>query len=252
MKCAKKCIETLVILCCVAFGWTPVLAYVSEGPCVDADNNHLKVSGFINSSEVDYKLKMDNADDLNIEVERKFIGVSLTKRLNKKMDIYGSLGYLFDGSLKPDRRYDYDLDSGYFLSAGARYMMVQSGNVSAHIFGQLDYILEEQFSSSSNGFDYDMEFDGYELSIGGTIRFQINNDFSTYAGISFVPLADTTFDAERTGGGPTIKSDGDLERDDDLGLKVGASYLIDKQWSIRGEADFVSEKAFVLSAGMKF
>jgi hypothetical protein len=252
MKCAKKWIGTLVILCCVAFGWTPVLAYVSEGPCVDADNNNLKVSGFINSSEVDYKLKFDDGGELDTEVERKFIGIGLTKRVNKKMDIYGSLGYLFDGSLKPEGGDDFDLDSGYFLSAGARYMMVQSGNVSAHIFGQLDYILEEQFSRSSNGVDFDMEFDGYELSIGGAIRLQINNNFSTYAGISFVPLADTTMDAEVRGGGLTLNGGGDLERDDDLGFKVGASYLIDKQWSIRGEADFVSDNAFVLSAGMKF
>lgn len=252
MKCAKKWIGTLVILCCVAFGWRPVLAYVSEGPCVDADNNNLKVSGFINSSEVDYKLKFDDGDELDTEVERKFISIGLTKRVNKKMDIYGSLGYLFDGSHKVEGLDDFDMDSGYFLSAGARYMVVQSGNFSAHIFGKIDYILEEKFSRSYNAIDIDWEFDGYELSIGGAMRFQINNNFSTYAGIAFVPLADTTFDAEIRGGGPTRNGGGDLERDDDLGFKVGASYLIDKQWSIRGEADFVSDKAFVLSAGMNF
>ncbi len=252
MKCAKKWIGSLLVLCCVAFGATSVEAYVSEGPCVDTDNSNLKVSAFIGSSETDYKFKEDNREDSDVELERKFIGIGLTKAIDKRMDLYGAVGYLFDGSLNPENMDDFELDSGYFLSAGARYMMFQSGNVSAHIFGQFDYILEEKFSDSWNGIDFDTELDGYEFLLGAAIRFQINDKFSTYAGISFVPFSDLTYDVEARAGGRTGNSDGDIERDDDLGFKAGASYLINNQWSIRGEADFVSDKAFVVSAGRLF
>jgi hypothetical protein len=252
MKCAKRWIGSLLVLCCVALGAAPVEAYVSEGPCVDTDNSNLKVSAFISSSETDYKLKVDNQEDFDTELERKFIGISLTKAIDRKMDVYGAVGYLFDGSLTPENIDDIELDSGYFLSAGARYMVFQSGNVSAHIFGQFDYILEEKFSDTINGTDVDLELDGYEFLLGGAISFKINDKFSTYAGISFLPLADMTYDEEERAGGITTNSDGDIERDDELGFKAGASYLINNQWSIRGEADFVSDKAFVVSAGMKF
>jgi hypothetical protein len=252
MKCGKKWIVSLLILCCVAFGSTPVLAYVSEGPCVDINNSNLEASAFINSSEIDYKFEIENQEDAKIELERKFIGIGLTKQIDKKFDIYGAIGYLFDGSLKPEKADDYDIDSGYFLSAGARYMMVQSGNVSFHIFGQLDYILEEKYSKSQNGIDYDLDLDGYELSLGGAIRFEINKNFSTYAGISFFPIADLSYESEARARGITANSDGDVDRDDNFGFKAGASYLIDNHWSIRGEADLVSDNAFVISAGMKF
>lgn len=245
MKCAKKWIGSLLALCCVAFGATSVEAYVSEGPCVDTDNSNLKVSAFIGSSETDY-------DDGDTELERKFIGIGLTKAIGRRADIYGAVGYLFDGSLNLENMDDFGLDSGYFLSAGARYMMFQSGKVSAHIFGQFDYTLEEKFSGNWNRTDYDIELDGSEFFLGGAIRFQIDDKFSTYAGISFVPFSDLTAHVEGRAGGRTGNSDGDAERDDDLGFKAGASYLINNQWSIRGEADFVSDKAFVVSAGRLF
>lgn len=252
MKCAKKWFGFLVLLCCAVFGSTPVWAYVSEGPCVDITNSNLKVSGFINSSEIDYNFEQENSEDAELESERKIIGFSLTKGISKKLDIYGTIGYLFDGSLKPESGDNYDMDSGYFLSGGARYMMYQSGNVSIHMFGQLDYLLEEKYSKTENGVDRDVELDGYELSVGGAIRFQINNNFDTYASISFVPLTGMSYEYEASGRGLTANSDGDVERDDNLGFRAGASYLIDNQWSIRGEADFASDKAFVVSCGMRF
>ena len=137
MKCEKKWIGSLLILCCVVFASTCVQAYVSEGPCVDITNSNLKASAFLNSSEIDYKFEIENHDDADIEVERKIIGMSLTKAIDKKMDMYGAIGYLFDGSLKPEDSNDYDLDSGYFLSAGARYMMVQS-QMKNHLFQGLE------------------------------------------------------------------------------------------------------------------
>lgn len=252
MKCSKKWFGPLLFLCWLVFGSTPVWAYVSEGPCVDISNSNLKVSGFINSSEIDYNFEQENQEDAKIELERKIIGLSLTKGISKKLDIYGALGYLFDGSLNPENVKDFDLDSGYFLSAGVRYIMHQSGNVSFHIFGQLDYILDEKYSKTENGVDRDVELDGYELSLGGAVRFQIDKSFDTYASISFVPFSDLSYDLELRLGGATASADGDVERDDNLGFRVGASYLINNQWSIRGEANFVSDSAYVVSAGMRF
>lgn len=251
MKSTEKWIGALLILCCVVFGSTQVSAYVSEGPCVDIDNSNLKVSGFISSSEIDYEFEVPSQGNGDIEVERKIIGFNVTKRINTKLDAYGALGYLFDGSIKPEGDDDSDLDSGYFLSAGVRYMIHQSDSISFHLFGQLDYILNEEYSDLS-GVGFDFELNGYEISLGGAARFQINDKFSAFAGISFVPLSNTSYDLSATGIFGSRDWDGDVERDDELGFKAGASYLIDNHWSIRGEADFVSDKAFLVSASLKF
>ena len=246
MKCSKKWFGALLFLCWLVFGSTPVWAYVSEGPCVDISNGNLKVSGFINSSEIDYNFEQENRDDAEMEAERKIIGLSLTKAYSKNLDFYGTVGYLFDGSLKPEHADDYELDDGYFLSGGARYMIHQSGNATFHIFGQLDYILEEKYSKTENGIDRKVE--GYELSLGGAVRFQIDKNFATYASLSFVPFSDLSYDYEGANG----SADGDVERDDNLGFRLGASYLINREWSLRGEADFASDSAYVVSAGMRF
>lgn len=252
MKGEKKWLGALLLLCCVVFGSTPVCAYMSEGPCVDINNSNLKASGFINSSDIDYKIDIGSFKDLKVELERKIIGFSLTKGISKQLDVFGTAGYLFDGSLKPENVDDFDMDSGYFLSAGARYMLYQSGNLSFHMFGQFDYILKEKYSTTQNGVDADFELDGYELTVGGAIRFQVDDSVDAYASLSFVPLTGLSYDYEERWGGRSSSSDGDLERDDNLGFRVGASYLINDQWSIRGEANFVSDKAFLVSAGMRF
>jgi hypothetical protein len=252
MSGTKKWIGPLLILCCVVFGSTPVPAYVSEGPCVDLDNSNMKVSGFISTSEVDYEFDVPNTRFGDVEVERKIIGFDVTKRIIPELDVYGALGYLFDGSLKPDGGYDIDLDSGYFLSAGIRYMIYQADNISFHLFGQLDYILNEEYSDNVNGVNFDYELDDFELSVGGAVRFQIDSKFSAFAGLSFVPLSNTSYDLNATGNLGPLDWDGSVERDDKLGLRTGASYLINNRWSIRGEADFISEKTFLVSAGLKF
>lgn len=251
MESTKKWIGLILIFCSIVFGSTPLPAYVSEGPCVDTDNSNVKVSGFISLSEIDYELEVPNLEDDDLDVERKIIGFGVTKRIIPKLDVYGVLGYLFDGSLEWDGN-DVDLDSGYFLSAGVRYMFHQSGNVSFHVFGQLDYILDEKYSDNIGGINFDVELDGYELTLGGAARFQIDDRFSAFAGIMFVPLSGTSYDLYATGNLGFIDWDGSVERDDKFGIKAGATYLIDNRWSIRGEADFSSEKTFLISAGLKF
>lgn len=243
MSGTKKWIGLFMILCLIVFGSTTAPAYVSEGPCVDIDNSNLKVSGFINSSEIDYEIDTPLLLNDTLEAERKSIGLNVTKRYNPEVDVYGALGYLFDGD---------DLDSGTYLSAGVRYMIHKSGRVSYHLSAQFDYIFGEEYSSETNGINTDFDMDGYELSIGGAVRYQKDNKFSAFAGISFLPLSDISYDLKVTGNLGSATSDGEIERDDEFGFKVGGNYLIDKNWSICGEVDFMSEKAFLISVGKKF
>jgi hypothetical protein len=239
----KNWIGPLIILCLIVFGSTKAPAYVTEGPCVDIDNSDLKVSAFINSSEIDYEIDSPLLLNDTIEAERKSIGFNVTKRYNPEVDVYGAFGYLFDGD---------DLDSGTYLSGGVRYMVHKSGRVSYHVSAQFDYIFGEEYSSEENGLDIDFDMDGYELSIGGAVRYQKDDNFSAFAGISFVPLSDLSYDLKLTGNLGSATSDGEIERDDKFGFKVGGNYLIDKNWSICGEVDFMSEKAFLISVGRKF
>ncbi len=247
MKCEKKWIVSLFTLCCVAFFSSPVIAYVNESPCAETAGSNLEASVVINSSKIDYTSKDDDFD-----LERKIMGVSLSKGIGKKADIYGTLGYLFDGSVGLEGLDDLDLDGGYFLSAGVRYMIFQSGEVSGHLFGQFDYVLEEKYKLSINHSDLTMKFDGYEISLGGALKYQIDKNISAFAGLSFFPVADLSYKAELRIGRNTLDDDGDIERDDNFGFKLGARYNFNNQWNIRGEADFGSDQAYIVSIGSKF
>lgn len=88
--------------------------------------------------------------------------------------------------------------------------------------------------------------------MGTALNYRLDNRFSRYAGISYFLLTDLSYEVEFTNNVVDLKEDGDLERDNKLGFRLGARYEINKQWNLRGEVNFGSEQAYILSVGTGF
>ena len=243
----RKWIVFLFVWSSITFLSNPVSAYVGAEPFPGLAGSEIKLSLFVASSEIDYDL---DEDDEKCEVERTILGVNLSKGISEKLNIYGTLGYLFDGNLKSG--IDIELDEGYYLSAGLKYKAFQSGKLSGHLYGQFDYVIEETYADTYNGVSLNLEIDGFEITLGGVKKYQMDSNLSLYGGIAFVPLTDQSIDLEASRNGARTTLDYDLERDDKLGLKIGGEYIFDKKWAISGEADFGSEQTYVVSVGAKF
>lgn len=232
----------------IVFLTNPVSAYVGAEPFAGLSGSESKLSLFVASSEIDYD---PDKDEDKCEVERTIFGVNFSKGINEKWNIYGALGYLFDGNFKSEG-IDFELDEGYYLSAGLKCKAFQSGKLSGHLYGQFDYVIEETYADTHNGVSFNIEIDGFEITLGGVMKYQMDSNLSLYGGIAFVPLTDQSVDIEASGFGRRIAFDDDLERDDKLGVKIGGEYNFDKKWAISGEADFGSEQTYAVSVGAKF
>jgi outer membrane autotransporter protein len=236
---------SIIMMGCMVLYSSPAISDVGARPLVDSKIGDVELSLVLNKSEIEYEY--DGTND-EFEVDRTTLGVNLLKRIGSRMNIYGTFGYLFDGSYNDDGL-DFDLDQGYFLSAGAKYNLFCSGPLSGHVYSQFDYILEETYGLNNRFGDHEVELDGFEITLGGAFKYQVNENFSAYGGLSFLPVVERSFDYKVNG---TQRQDGDIDYKDKLGLKIGGQYNIDKKWTIGAEASFLNETAYGLSIGTTF
>lgn len=245
----------------------PAMANPGENHTLNLSSGKMEASAFLAMSEIDY----EDDDNDKLSIERKIIGLSLSRGITDKFNIFSSVGYLWDGNLDPENLTgELDLDQGYYLSAGARYKAYQSGQLSGHFYGKVDYTVNETHKGDriirlQNGFGqirdfnahYESEISGYEVTLGGVVNYKINDQFNAYAGISFVPLMSLTSDqkveATSLGIEPIrIDEDIDIERDNQLGIKFGGQYHINQTLTINAEANFGTDKSYVVNIGKKF
>lgn len=226
----------------------PAIAAVGESHYSDFTAGQLELSGFFASSEIEYEGDSDND---KFDLEKNYFGVTVATGVTEKLNVYGTFGYIFDGKISDDGQ-DFDLDNGYYLAAGARYKVFQSGKVAGYVYGQFDYTLEETYADEINNIDIDGETSGYELFIGGIVKYQMMDQMDLYGGLSFVAISDLTMDYTFEFQGRTFNDENDFERSDKLGIKLGAQYKIDSKRVLAAEANLGNEQVFVISFGNKF
>lgn len=263
----KKWTISVLTMFCFILLTNQAMAYSGETHTQSLASGEMEVSAFLTSSETDYE---DYEDDKST-IERKIIGLSLSHGINQKFSIFGSVGYLWDGKIDPeDTSWEHDLDKGYYVSAGARYKAYQSGQLSCHLYGKIDYTINETYTSDGSvtlqnndgrnivfNVDTESEIDGYEVTLGGVVNYALNDQFNAYAGISFVPLMSLTVDHKGRANNPefqtiNINEDGDIDRDNQFGFKLGGQYHISQTLAVNAEANFGTETAYVLNIGKKF
>lgn len=224
------------------------IAAVGEPHYSDFATGEFGLSAFVALSEIEYE--SDESND-KFDIEKKYFGVTVATGISEKLNVYGTFGYIFDGNVDDDG-FEIDLDNGYYLAAGARYEVFQSGKATGYVYGQFDYTLDETYASRKNNVDIDAEISGYELSVGSIFKYQMAEKIDVYGGLSFVVISDLSVDSTFRGFGQTLEVDTDFERSDKLGLKFGGQYKIDSNRMIGAEANLGNEQVFVISFGTKF
>lgn len=242
----RKSMVYLLVVSGSIFFSIPAMANVTAVTSTDLGGTGAELSLSYTSVEKD----VDSSGGREWEINSDVIGINLSKNINKKLKVFGTFGYLMDGDLqRSGATASFELDDAYHLSAGAGYKVFDSGPASVNIYGQFDYILEETYSVTAGTTVVDLELEGFEVTIGGVFNYQIDPKLSAFAGVSFVPIEEI----EATMSAPGfLDSNYDLERKDQLGVKIGGQYRIDNRWVIRGEANFGSATAYGLSIGAKF
>ena len=245
----KKWVVSLLTAGCLILLSNPVMATIGEKPYVDDQQSGFEVSGFLNKSKVEYE-----DTHIDFEPERMLLGVTVSKNINEKFNVYGTLNYLIDGSLEVNE-VDADKDSGFILSSGTKYKMMQSGNFSAHVFGQLDYILQEEYNDSDKSGSLKIENSGFGLTLGAAAKYQINANFAAYGALSVIPFEkiDCDYKGKNRHTGASESESYDLDRDNILGFRFGGSYdFVGTPWFARAEIGFGNEQAFLISGGVRF
>jgi hypothetical protein len=163
----------------------------------------------------------------NVSVDRTILGLAGALGLNRSMDAYGEIGYVVESELE-----DGGDDDGFLLGGGVKGMLHQDGRFS--LFGSAGVrFVTEEYGGGAEG-----EF--FEVPLGLIARGQVRPDFGLYAGLDVIPYSDGELDFRR---GST-----DVDRDDPVGMRLGADYKLDRA-IINAEFALISEEAFILRVG---
>ena len=217
----------------VLAGGSHVYAFI--GDYKSLTGNDTAVIGGFKSTEISYDIEgsSDEAD-----IERKVLSVGVSKTINSNLKAYGVFNYVMDGDVDDAPQ---ESDGGYSLAGGAGYTFLKRNNISVSGFGQLDYILKDDWDGNGGA---SFSIDGYELSGGVMGKYHFNPNLSAFATAVVVPFSDMTADIDNVG-------DRDIERDDMLGLQTGVIYDQDT-WFVKGELHIMMESGIGISGGYKF
>src|SRR5690606_4162026 len=122
-----------------------------------------------------------------------------------------------------------DDDDGIPIGGGLRGAIYTERQVSVHARGGFRYIREDYGPGAAG--------DLLELETGIVARYALSDRFGAYGGVDLVPYSDGEVEA-----GP---ADTDIERDDIIGLRLGADFRLDPV-VINAEFGLISEDSFVL------
>lgn len=217
----------------VLAGGSHVYAFI--GDYKSLTGNDTAVIGGFKSTEISYDIEGSSDED---DIERKVLSVGVSKTINSNLKAYGVFNYVMDGDIDDS---SYESDGGYSLSGGAGYTFFKQNNISVSGFGQLDYILKDDWDGDGGA---TFSITGYELLGGVMGKYHFNPNISVFASAIVTPFSDMTADPENG-------SDLDFEREDMFGLQTGVTYDQDT-WFVKGELHIMMESGIGISGGYKF
>jgi len=211
--------------------------------------NGMELSMYLNlNSKIEYELNI-----LDIEVERQFLGFGLANSIGENIDAFITLNYIYGGDVELTDQLDYD--GGYFTQIGTKMKVIENEKLSFFLYGQINYLISDEFSYSDTENSAEVENSGFELSLGGIGRFPINEQFSFFAGLELIPLseidADITATEEYYGRKRTTKTSDDYDRDSIINFKLGGEYQVEK-FSTSSELSIGNEQSFSFCLNLTF
>jgi len=193
---------------------------------VNESKTGLGMGPSLSLSEVDY----ENENGNTFTFKRKTLGFVLNAPLNSDIGALFQVGYTwkseFDGGS--------DDGKGYVLGGGINGYFHKGANVSFVGYGILNY-LSDEFKHRQ----WKTEMSTFDLHLGTLAVFSASRNFDIYCGLDLVPVSD--------GEMKTHTGKISYEREDALGIKLGANIGIGKGW-LRPEITLGNEKTFTLTA----
>jgi hypothetical protein len=184
---------------------------------------------YLSLNEMDYEV--ENSE--NVEVDRKILGVDFSNPLNAQVAFFGHGGLIFDSETDPG---DADDGKGLIFGGGLRASLYKTQGIEYFGYGFFDYSYERLEVGSLKETIKMMELIG-----GGTATFRGLDNVVPYAGLELVPFSDGEGEVDTANG-----IEFDIERDNFLGLKMGA--LVDlKGFFIRPELALMHEQTFTIA-----
>ena len=237
----------LVLVCLVGWAIEPAMGQLIVNPSTRADAGKFEAGGAASFGRTEYDAGY---------VERKCLGGYGAYGITDWIDVYGSLGFTFGA--EPENWSE--SGRGFIAAIGTRAKVWQQDDLSALVYGQVQY-LKETYGSAGDGVDVlgvdaDLEGKITELILGALLRYDYNDALSFYGGLELIPWSDGTVDGSTAVDIPGLPSFGfsdsdSIERDSPVTIRGGANYDFGDFW-VRAEAAAVSETAITLGGGVNF
>lgn len=233
--------KTLLIVILMSACWLGPVAGDAVVYGFDYNSNtgdDMAVTLTLKRCEADYEVS-DNED---WDLERRTLIIGLSKTIQQRAKVFGSFNWGLDGEIDD---LPYDLDHSYSVTGGGSYVFYDQNIYSISGFGQLEYTIEEEYEYSDA--DSTITFDGYEVLAGVLGKYNFHPNFSAYGILQFMLLSDLTGEAKA----PGLSGEGDVERDNSFGFKIGGIYD-QPSWFAKLELSAGIDRGFALTGGMKF
>lgn len=182
-------------------------------------------------SEVDYKAQGDHV----FSFKRKTLGLAVNAPLNDNVGAMLQGGYSFKSEFE-DGSHD---GTGYAIGGGLNGVFHRSASVAFVGYGLLNY------QADSFDLEYgDIDMTTTDLHLGTLAVFPVAQKVDFYVGVDLVPYSDGSIDGTyKYKDKLSVKHKVDIERDEVLGIKIGANI-----GPVRPELTLGSEKTFSLTA----
>lgn len=238
-------ITGLGILLTVLVGLSaPAGAQLIINPSSSCEYQGVEMSPALAYSKTSYE--SDSGD--TVDIERILTGLYGAWGLNDWFDLYMSFGYIANAEPDPDEGEWDDHGDGFVIGAGIRGVNWENDYISVMSYAQISYLSEDYGTTAST----DAEGEATEVALGAMAKGYLADRFSVYGGVEFVPYTDGKFDTtfpDETGTRHKVSTD--MERENPVGIRLGANCELDKWW-LRGELGVISETSVLLGAGFMF
>ena len=189
-----------------------------------------------------------DVDDLgDNEIERSAVAVNAAYGLTPMIDLCGALAYLVD--VEPEGWHD--SGDGLAIAGGLRACVMERDPLAVYAYGQILYLTEDFGEGWIEDGGFAVRVDGentlMELTIGALCTYPLMDAVTVYAGAEVVAMSEGEVELDAG----AMSADYDHERNDVLGVKLGARYDLQSYW-LRAELGLINEETILLGAGMVF
>lgn len=181
--------------------------------------NRVSVAPVFTFSSVDYHLDGGGGTS----VDRTILGASASYGLLPELDLYGELGYTVKAELD-----DGGDDDGIIVGTGLRGTMWKQDRLTLMGLAGVR-VINESYGGGVDGSEF-------EIPLTLLLKGKVRPEFNLYGGLDAFPYSNGRIDFDR--------GHRDIERQDKLGLRVGADYQLKNGISLNAECVLVTEDAF--------